>query len=394
MTPPVLRARPVPRARDLLFRSLVNSEHANSLHRARQGAARSARATTQPSDGAVADVTEPSPRAALRPHDRSRPQKHARMLLAGLLAIAWSPAVEAIVVSGGGSRTSDCLAVFSAHANRPARRPRHIRCTDGDPCDADGMANGQCVFPVAACINSTLVRRCSLTGVETLTIEHAEDNGDPDFDPDFQALQARIDADLAFPSSAANRCTLPATIQVPIRGPFRNNRCKKGKKRIRMRAVSTLIDERRVRVDRDDFKLTCVPSPLGCSPRQFFASTFDRVQRQILNQTCAVSACHDSQAVAGELLLETGASHANLVGITPSNGPAGNAGWHRIAVPTPGTGDLERSYLLHKIAGDLPAGFGARMPLGGRKLDRTLIDVITLWIAAGAPEDGWVPGTD
>ncbi len=312
----------------------------------------------------------------------------------GVLAIAWSPRVEALIVGGGGSRTTDCLAVFNAPANRPARRPRHIQCTDGDPCDADGLVDGQCSFPVAACINSTLIDRCSLTGIETLTVEHAEDNGDPEFDPDFQALQARIDADLTFPSLATNQCALPATIQVPVRGPFRKNRCKKGKKRLRMRAVSTLIDDRRVKVDRDDLKLTCLPAPSGCSPRQFFSSTFDRVQRQIFNQTCAVSACHDSEAVAGSLLLETGASHANLVGAIPTNALAGNAGWHRVAVPAPGTGDLTRSYLLHKITGDLPTGFGSRMPLGGRKLDRTLVDVITLWIAAGAPNDGWVPGTD
>ena len=118
------------------------------------------------------------------------------------------------------------------------------------------------------------------------------------------------------------------------------------------------------------------------------------MQRQVFNQTCAVSACHDSEALAGGLLLETGASHANLVGAAPTNVPAGNAGWDRIAVPAVGVGDLTRSYMLHKITGDLPAGFGSRMPLGGRKLDRTLIDVITLWIAAGAPNDGWVPGTD
>ena len=141
-------------------------------------------------------------------------------------------------------------------------------------------------------------------------------------------------------------------------------------------------------------RLTCLPAPEGCSPRQFFTSTFDRVQRQIFDQSCAVSACHDSQAVAANLLLETGASHTNLVDVTPTNGPAGNAGWQRIALTAPGVGDLERSYLLHKLTGDLPNGFGLRMPFGRRKLDRTLIDVITLWIAAGAPADGWVAGTD
>jgi hypothetical protein len=34
------------------------------------------------------------------------------------------------------------------------------------------------------------------------------------------------------------------------------------------------------------------------------------------------------------------------------------------------------------------------MPLDRPKLDKSLIDVITLWVAAGAPAAGWVPGTD
>ena len=34
------------------------------------------------------------------------------------------------------------------------------------------------------------------------------------------------------------------------------------------------------------------------------------------------------------------------------------------------------------------------MPFGRPKLDQTLIEVVQLWIAAGAPATGWVPGTD
>ena len=39
------------------------------------------------------------------------------------------------------------------------------------------------------------------------------------------------------------------------------------------------------------------------------------------------------------------------------------------------------------------ASFGGRMPLGKPKLNKTLINAIQLWIAAGAPDTGWVPGT-
>ena len=35
-----------------------------------------------------------------------------------------------------------------------------------------------------------------------------------------------------------------------------------------------------------------------------------------------------------------------------------------------------------------------QMPLGEPKLNALLIEIIRLWIEAGAPEIGWVPGTD
>jgi hypothetical protein len=52
----------------------------------------------------------------------------------------------------------------------------------------------------------------------------------------------------------------------------------------------------------------------------------------------------------------------------------------------PGNPDL--SYLIWKINGEGPAGesiVGVRMPATGVPLDQTLIDVLTQWIADGAP---------
>jgi hypothetical protein len=107
-------------------------------------------------------------------------------------------------------------------------------------------------------------------------------------------------------------------------------------------------------------------------------------------------------------LLEIGASYGNLVNAGPANPAAAAAGWKRAAIqtpappvptapdptPTPSVGDPETSFIVHKLNGDFPgSGFGERMPLGRPKLDQSLIDVITLWIQAGAPPEGWVPGT-
>ena len=130
----------------------------------------------------------------------------------------------------------------------------------------------------------------------------------------------------------------------------------------------------------------------GCDPGVLFDSTYDRVQRQIFNQSCAVSGCHDSNSYtnAGNLLLEASAFPGNLINRTPTNAEANALGWKRI-VP----GDAATSYILHKLNGDFPGpGFGDRMPKDRPKLDATLINVLTLWIEAGAPDTGWVPGTD
>ena len=115
--------------------------------------------------------------------------------------------VPAAVVGGGGSPSTDCLLVFDIDANYPPARPKQIRCADGDPCDLDGVVNGSCQFGVAVCANSTADARCTLDGVQSMKLDHAEDNGDPRFDPEFQALQSRIDNTIDPPSPDPDRCT-------------------------------------------------------------------------------------------------------------------------------------------------------------------------------------------
>lgn len=298
------------------------------------------------------------------------------------------------IVGGGGSTSKDCLVVFDAAVNVPASNPRHVRCTDGDPnCDADMTVDGGCDFDVSVCANSTFNPACTIAGVQEITVEHALDNGDPKFDPSFQALQTGIDSEVDPPTAAADECTTPVTIRLPIKGPLgAGNHCGPRRKKIKMISRSQVIDGGII-LDRDRLKLTCLPAPNGCNPQDLFGGTFDRIQRQIFNQSCALSGCHDSQTQAAGQVLEVGSAHGNLVEVTPSNQAAIDAGWERVDVdPAP---SLETSFLYHKITGDLPSSqYGERMPLGGRKLHRTLRDVIRLWIEAGAPLNGWVPGTD
>jgi len=314
-------------------------------------------------------------------------------LAAGLSLCAVRPA-RAVIFGGGGSSKADCLLVFDGPLNDPPTKPKKVRCTDGDSsCDADGSVNGVCTFQVGVCANSTFdPMRCTLNGVNSIAVDHALDNGDPKFDVDFQALQSRINGTIEPPATSPDRCITPATIRVFLQGPFPGDVCKGAKKQIKIVTLSTPQMGKIVK-DTDKLKLTCDP-PVPCDPGVIFAGTFDRIQRQIFNRNCALSGCHDSQTQAGEMLLEPGASYDNIVDAFPHNTAAAALGWRRIDAANKSP---ETSFMYHKLTGDLPdKDLMARMPFGRGKLDDFLIDILRLWIEAGAPrQDGvWVPGTD
>lgn len=317
-------------------------------------------------------------------------------LAAIVIAFALAAEVSATEVGGGGSQSRDCLVTLDADVNTPALEPHHVRCVDGDPaCDADGSVNGVCEFDVAVCANSTFDPACSLAGVQSITVEHALDNGDPKFDPDFQALQTAVDNGIAPPTSTSNECTAPTTFRVPIKGPLgAGNSCGSNRKKLKITSLSQVIGGK-VITDRDRLKLTCLPEPnAGCEPLDLFSGTFDRIQRQVFSQSCAVSGCHDSQSQSGDLLLEFGAAYGNLVNQPPNNFAANAAGWLRVDVVPDVSGDPSTSFLYRKIEGDLPDGtYGARMPFNRPKLPKTLREIIRLWIESGAPQTGWVGGT-
>lgn len=315
------------------------------------------------------------------------------VLAAALLAAAPAPA---LIVGGGGSKSKDCLVVFDAAANFPIGKEREVRCADGDPtCDTDGALNGSCSIAVRVCVNSTSSSECTLSGVSEINVDHSFDNGsDAKFDPDFLAMRQRLDQDFEFPVITADTCTETVTFTVPIKGPLGNNHCSRKKKKLKLRSQST--PSTGLAKDTDTLKLTCEPATVnGCNPQTLYASTFDRIQKQIFNQSCAVGGCHDSESQTGGLLLETGASFDNLVNQTPTKEAAIAAGWRRVTVfVQDASGDPDTSFLFRKIEGDLPDGtYGAQMPFGKSKLNGTLREIIRLWIEAGAPKMGWVADT-
>jgi hypothetical protein len=197
--------------------------------------------------------------------------------------------------------------------------------------------------------------------------------------------------DFTYPVTTADTCTGAVVFRVPIKGPLGNNRCGRRKKKLKLHSSSN-PSPAGVITDTDALELSCQPNPLdGCNPQTLYNGTFDRMQKQIFNQSCALSGCHDSQSQAGGLLLETGASYGNLINQTPTNASAVGAGWLRVNAVL---SDPDTSLLFHKIEGDLPdPSYGVRMPRDRPKLNKTLRDVIELWIRAGAPQTGWVPDT-
>ena len=329
-----------------------------------------------------------------------------KALLAVLIASGFlltASASEAVLVAGGGSKTTDCMAVFDAvGANSPAapKVPRNVDCIDGDTdCDSDGLRNGECVFSLQVCLNSTLVPTCTADEVMTAVVDHAEDNGDEKFDPDFQALQTRIDS-LGLPTTDSDACTVSNSITVPLRAPSSGNKYGTAKKRLRVTVTGDTV-VKNDQTDKDKMKFTCRPEGDRIYlPADLYRGTFDRIRYQIFAQSCALSGCHDSESATGNLILLPGAAYSQIVSFVPDNPAAAGAGLLRV---TPGDPDL--SFLYRKITDDLEVGWGDSMPFNLPPLSAAQIEIIRLWIigdgvlgpapdACPPPETCWVPGTD
>jgi hypothetical protein len=308
------------------------------------------------------------------------------------------PAARAVVVPGGGGKSSDCIAVFdSPQANNPAppHQPKNVDCVDGDPtCDGDGARNARCSFDVRLCVNSTAVTGCAPVRADEVLVDHALDNGDPRFDTDFQALQDRANL-LGFPDvESHDKCSLTSGVTIALKPPrSAGGAWGKGQKTVRVHATGFATG--RTALDSDVMHFTCRPEGNHrYGPRDLYTSTFDRIAQQVFAQSCALSGCHDSNSHRANMILLPGTAYSQVVGATPTNGAAVAAGWLRIM-----PGDPTQSFLYRKITCDLPAGFGSCMPLVGQPVSPGLIDIIRLWILGDAtlgpaPADGWVDGTD
>jgi len=109
------------------------------------------------------------------------------------------------------------------------------------------------------------------------------------------------------------------------------------------------------------------PNPQNTTPP---SPTLSDIQAKIFN-SCASADCHSSSARRGNLVLESGQSHSNLVNVQSTLFPQ----FKRVQ---PGSGG--NSLLIKILKGDV----SPRMPLNRTPLSNDVIDSIEVWINAGA----------
>jgi mono/diheme cytochrome c family protein/sugar lactone lactonase YvrE len=109
--------------------------------------------------------------------------------------------------------------------------------------------------------------------------------------------------------------------------------------------------------------------------------TLAQIQQEIFTPHCA--GCHVDGGSGPMPLSDAATSYAALVNVDPANGYARRAG-KKLVLP----GNPAKSFLLHKISGDMEYGEGDRMPQGSNLLSADQISMVRRWIEGGALREG------
>jgi hypothetical protein len=278
-------------------------------------------------------------------------------VLLGVLLASTAGAQSFGRLRGGGPARTDCMLVTDVAGIVSGPRAAAAACTDGDPaCDADGTANGTCVFTVRLCLDDGAEPACRPEVVTHAALTTAS--------PVLDGLSAALAA-VRMPVSTET-CTANDAVAVPTKGRHAG--------RLVMRATATMASGH---ADRDRVALRCRPAP-GAGPPASFAT----IQRTVFARSCSTLSCHGASG-AGGLTLAGDAAYRNLVGVPATNPAAHDAGLLRV-VP----GDPDSSFLMQKLRGALTAGEGTPMPQVGFPLSAARVELVRRWIAAGAPATG------
>jgi hypothetical protein len=195
--------------------------------------------------------------------------------------------VSGDLIPGKGSRATDCVAEWAVNnpQNAPALDGKGLplikqRCTDGDPaCDADGAANGRCVFEVGVCFNvgdprllSGGVPACAPSDVDVWRLRRPLPDGTKPFEADNAiALRDAVAAlaphvvggahaesvDFGPALAEGDACTDLVHLTVPLKGA---NQDRRGK--VTLKSLTTTGGAPAAE-DKDVLRLFCEPSASG-----------------------------------------------------------------------------------------------------------------------------------
>lgn len=308
----------------------------------------------------------------------------ARATIAIVLLVALATP-SAALTPGGGDGATDCLAEFGGTpANRPQGHPREIRCVDNDPVCDDDPALGMCRFHVNVCLNvsDANLPACAPAELDHYLVENAQPDTNPFHDFDFQTLEDQLNF-LTLPVEATDQNVCSDAALMNIRLPIRP-RAGGGKFRRGIKTLRTTISGPGGVLDSDKLRMTCAVAE-GTRPCDGVTSTYDQIQRHVFDARCATPTCHNVAQGQHDMSLASGEAYASIVGVPPNNFAARSAGKLRVD-----PGNPANSFILQKLRGTLTADEGERMPFGQKRLHELDIELIEEWIAAGAPETGFV----
>ena len=281
-------------------------------------------------------------------------------------------------------KASECLHVFTAPAMSTKGKPQ-IKCVDNDPsCDNDPTP-GICRVDVDVCINQTdPTGVCAPRELTNYEVANVQPDSDPRHVFEFMTLQDLVNA-MALPANPddVDQCVGPVSMVLPLEVKVGKKGSKYGKFKEVVRSSVIGPDSAR---DDDVLPIQCVPAK-GEDPCANVNSTLQELERHVFFPTCMRDTCHSGPQAEHTLTLLEGQSYLNLVGVMPDNLTARFAGKLRVD-----PGHPENSFILDKLRGTLAPNEGVRMPKDLDPIPARQIQLIEAWIAAGAPETGFVPG--
>lgn len=137
--------------------------------------------------------------------------------------------------------------------------------------------------------------------------------------------------------------------------------------------------------DDDGCTATC---QFGDCSGEVFESTWQAIQQRVLEDNgCTNLLCHGSSPGQADLDLSAGVAYGELLDIASTGSP-----YDRVEPASPISSSL---YLKLLKAADPSVDIaGDGMPTGLGPIDADLIEAVRVWILAGAPDTGTVPGTE